>query len=93
MAGQKNRRKMEPLMSLKQASSLSGPNLCRMLFRVRCRSLHQSEEAGEGEEGEGRRIRVHSNSQRHYLHVHVHVHAHSTPQTHFLSIISMPTLN
>lgn len=30
MAGQKNRKKMDPLISLKQASSLSAPNLCLM---------------------------------------------------------------
>ena len=41
MAGQKKRRKMDPLMSLKQASSFSWPNFCLMLCSVFCKSLQK----------------------------------------------------
>ena len=47
MAGQKNLRKMEPLISLKQASSRSELNRCRMALRALRRSLRIEEREGE----------------------------------------------
>jgi hypothetical protein len=41
MAGQKNLKKMEPVINLKQASSLSGPNLCLIPHRASLKSLKQ----------------------------------------------------
>ena len=63
MAGQKNLKKIDPLISLKHTSSLSGPNLCLMRQKVLRRSLQWVGGEGVGwggcgevVEGVGRRL-------------------------------------
>ena len=46
MAGQKKRRKMEPLMRRKHTSSFLGPNCCLMAQKACRSSLHEHKERG-----------------------------------------------